>query len=85
MNHPGEIATLAAMAKPTVALVNNAQREHLEFMHTVRAVALENGSVITPMGHRRGRVPRDDDHADVWATLAGARRKVTFAMDGGKP
>ena len=36
MNHPGEIAGLAAMAQPTVALVNNAQREHLEFMQTVR-------------------------------------------------
>ncbi len=83
MNHPGEIATLAAMAKPTVALVNNAQREHMEFMHTVRAVALENGSVITPMGPQGVAVfPRDDDHADVWATLAGSRRKVTFAMDG---
>ena len=83
MNHPGEIATLAAMAKPTVALVNNAQREHLEFMHTVRAVALENGSVITPVGpHGVAVYPRDDAHADVWATLAGARRKVTFAMDG---
>ena len=32
MNHPGEIASLARMAAPTVALVNNAQREHLEFM-----------------------------------------------------
>lgn len=83
MNHPGEIATLAAMVKPTVALVNNAQREHLEFMHTVRAVALENGSVITPMdAHGVVVFPRDDDHADVWAALAGARRKVTFAMDG---
>ena len=28
MNHPGEIAELSAIAKPTVALVNNAQREH---------------------------------------------------------
>lgn len=83
MNHPGEIAALAAMAKPTVALVNNAQREHLEFMHTVRAVALENGSVITPVGpHGVAVFPRDDAHADVWALLAGARRKVTFAMDG---
>lgn len=82
MNHPGEIAHLAAMVQPTVALVNNAQREHLEFMHTVRAVALENGSVITAMG-RQGVVvfPRDDEHTDVWAVLAGARPHVTFAMD----
>ncbi len=35
------------MTKPTVALVNNAQREHLEFMATVEAVAHENGC-----GHR---------------------------------
>lgn len=83
MNHPGEISTLARMAKPTVAVVNNAQREHLEFMQTVRAVALENGSVITPMGPQGVVVyPRDDDHAEVWSTLAGARPQVTFAMDG---
>ncbi|MEN9889358.1 MAG: UDP-N-acetylmuramoyl-tripeptide--D-alanyl-D-alanine ligase, partial [Pseudomonadota bacterium] len=43
MNHPGEIAQLARLAQPTVALVNNAQREHQEFMHTVQAVAEENG------------------------------------------
>ncbi|HTH09142.1 MAG TPA: Mur ligase family protein, partial [Acidovorax sp.] len=49
MNHPGEIAQLAAMAQPTVALVNNAQREHLEFMHTVEAVARENGSVFASL------------------------------------
>ena len=28
MNHPGEIAWLARIAAPTIALVNNAQREH---------------------------------------------------------
>jgi UDP-N-acetylmuramoyl-tripeptide--D-alanyl-D-alanine ligase len=49
MNHPDEIALLAAMAQPTVALVNNAQREHLEFMHTVEAVARENGTVFASL------------------------------------
>ena len=49
MNHAGEIAHLAAMTRPTVALVNNAQREHLEFMETVQAVALENGSVLASL------------------------------------
>ena len=82
MNHPGEIATLAAMVRPTVALVNNAQREHLEFMHTVRAVALENGSVITPVGHDGVAVfPSDDEFTPIWQALAGTRRAVTFAMD----
>ncbi|MEO5697361.1 MAG: Mur ligase family protein, partial [Burkholderiaceae bacterium] len=50
MNHPGEIAQLAALAAPTVALVNNAQREHQEFMASVEAVARENGAVIAALG-----------------------------------
>ncbi len=82
MNHPGEIAALAAMARPTVALVNNAQREHLEFMHTVRAVAEENGTVIAALRPDGVAVfPRDDDYSAVWAGLAGGRRSATFALD----
>ncbi len=81
MNHPGEIATLAAMVQPTVALVNNAQREHLEFMHTVQAVAEENGNVIAALGpHGVAVFPRDDDYTTVWQKLAGARRAATFAL-----
>ena len=82
MNHPGEIARLAAMASPTVALVNNAQREHLEFMASVEAVARENGAAIEALGAAGTAVfPADDAHAAVWRTLVGARRTITFALD----
>ena len=84
MNHPGEIALLASIAKPTVALVNNAQREHQEFMASVEAVARENGSVIEALGPSGVAVfPADDDYAALWHGLAGSRPTLTFALQGG--
>ena len=83
MNHPGEIATLAAMAQPTVALVNNAQREHLEFMHTVEAVARENGSVFASLPADGVAVfPAADEYTGLWRTLAQGRRCLTFGAGG---
>ncbi|MEO7152503.1 MAG: UDP-N-acetylmuramoyl-tripeptide--D-alanyl-D-alanine ligase [Burkholderiaceae bacterium] len=82
MNHPGEIAQLAALAAPTVALVNNAQREHQEFMASVEAVARENGSVIDALGADGVAVfPSDDAHVGIWRELAGTRRVVSFGLD----
>jgi UDP-N-acetylmuramoyl-tripeptide--D-alanyl-D-alanine ligase len=83
MNHPGEIARLADIAAPTVALVNNAQREHQEFMDGVEAVARENGSVLAALPAEGTAVyPADDPHAPLWRSLAGSRRQITFALDG---
>ena len=83
MNHPGEIAQLAAITAPTVALVNNAQREHQEFMASVEAVARENGSVIEALGPSGVAVfPADDAHAPLWHALAGKRPTITFALQG---
>jgi len=76
MNHPGETATLAAIARPTIALVNNAQREHQEFMKSVAEVAAEHAAL--PASLPRDGVAiinADDDHAVVWreaAARAGA-------------
>ena len=85
MNHPGEIAQLAAIAKPTVALVNNAQREHLEFMATVEAVARENGSVIASLpAHGVAVFPLRDEHTPLWQALAGSRAKLTFGIAPGQ-
>lgn len=83
MNHPGEIAYLAQLTQATVAVVNNAQREHLEFMHTVEAVAQENGTVIEALPQNGVAVfPGDDAYAPLWRSLAGMRRCITFAMVG---
>jgi UDP-N-acetylmuramoyl-tripeptide--D-alanyl-D-alanine ligase len=83
MNHPGEIAALAAMTAPSVALVNNAQREHQEFMASVEAVARENGTVIDALGPNGVAVyPADDAHAPIWHELAGSRPQLTFALQG---
>ncbi len=83
MNHPGEIAYLSELARPSVALVNNAQREHLEFMATVEAVALENGSVFQSLDAAGTAVfPADDDYTPLWRKLVGARKVLTFALAG---
>jgi len=83
MNHPGEIAYLADLASPAVALVNNAQREHLEFMGTVETVARENGAVIGALGAQGVAVfPADEVYTALWRSFAGARASLTFAMTG---
>jgi len=80
MNHPGEIAELALLAQPTVALVNNAQREHQEFMASVEAVALENGQVIQALAADGVAVfPSDDTYTPLWRKLAAQRRVLTFS------
>ncbi|KVN14430.1 MULTISPECIES: UDP-N-acetylmuramoyl-tripeptide--D-alanyl-D-alanine ligase [unclassified Burkholderia] len=83
MNHPGETDTLAKIAAPTVALVNNAQREHQEFMATVEAVALEHAAVIHALGPDGVAVfPADDEYAGIWRVAATGNRIVDFALHG---
>jgi len=84
MNHPGEIAQLAAMAAPTVALVTNAQREHQEFMHTVEAVAQENGAAIAALPDDGVAVyPGDEPYSAIWDALAEPRRVLRFGLQPG--
>jgi UDP-N-acetylmuramoyl-tripeptide--D-alanyl-D-alanine ligase len=81
MNHPGEIAGLADMAQPRVTLVNNAQREHQEFMDGVAATAHENGAAIAALPADGIAVfPADDACAPIWRALAGQRRVIDFAL-----
>jgi UDP-N-acetylmuramoyl-tripeptide--D-alanyl-D-alanine ligase len=84
MNHPGEITGLSGIAQPTVALVNNAQREHQEFMESVEAVAKENGAVILSLPPDGVAVfPADDEFTPLWHGYAGQRKVMTFGLAGG--
>jgi UDP-N-acetylmuramoyl-tripeptide--D-alanyl-D-alanine ligase len=85
MNHRGETRELAALAQPTIAIVNNAQREHQEFMTSVDEVAIEHADAVLAL--RAGGVAvlnADDAHVDPWrdaARRAGASI-ATFALAG---
>ena len=82
MNHPGETALLGKIAEPTVAVVNNAQREHQEFMATVEAVALEHASVIHSLSPAGVAVfPADDAYASIWRVAATGNRIIDFALN----
>lgn len=81
MNHPGEIGVLGSVTLPTVALVNNAQREHQEFMVSVEAVALENATVFDSLMPGGTKVfPADDAFTSLWADLAGQHVSSTFGL-----
>jgi UDP-N-acetylmuramoyl-tripeptide--D-alanyl-D-alanine ligase len=82
MNHPGEIAYLAPIGAPTVALVTNAQRAHLEGMGDLDEVAREKGSLFAGLPPNGIAVVNADDcYAGLWREMAGAHTVRSFAID----
>ncbi|MDH4394668.1 MAG: UDP-N-acetylmuramoyl-tripeptide--D-alanyl-D-alanine ligase [Limnobacter sp.] len=83
MNHPSEIAYLAQLVHPHVAMLTNAQREHQEFMKDVRAVAEENGSVFEFLQPGGVAVfPANTEFDALWVQQAGAAKCVRFGDKG---
>ncbi|KAI5916320.1 UDP-N-acetylmuramoyl-tripeptide--D-alanyl-D-alanine ligase [Thauera sp. 2A1] len=82
MNHPGEIAYLTRLARPTVAIVNNAQRAHLEGVGSLDEVAREKGAIYDGLGAGGvAIVNADEAYADYWRALNAGRAIVTFGID----
>jgi UDP-N-acetylmuramoyl-tripeptide--D-alanyl-D-alanine ligase len=81
MNHPGETAQLAAIAQANIALINNAQREHQEFMATVAAVADEHSEAIRALPNDGIAVfPADSEFTNLWHQAAAGRRVIDFVL-----
>jgi UDP-N-acetylmuramoyl-tripeptide--D-alanyl-D-alanine ligase len=84
MNHVGEVAELADITQPTIAVVTNAQREHQEYLDTVDAVAAENAAVYRALpADGLAVVNADDDHAHVFRGAAAGHRIIDFGLMAG--
>lgn len=81
MNHPGETAELANIAQANIALINNAQREHQEFMTTVAAVAQEHSDAIRALTKDGIAIfPADSEFAGVWLEATAGRKVIDFIL-----
>ncbi|MBE2293801.1 MAG: UDP-N-acetylmuramoyl-tripeptide--D-alanyl-D-alanine ligase [Phycisphaerales bacterium] len=81
-NHHGEIAYLTGLARPDVAIINNAGACHLEGFGDVAGVARGKGEIfqgLNPAGV--AIINRDDLYADYWIGLNPDRRIVDFGLD----
>lgn len=82
MSNAGEIFRLSNIARPTIALVNNAAAAHLEGLGSVAAVAQAKGEIFSGLAQDGVAIINlDDEYSQRWIELAGQRRCLTFALD----
>ncbi|MDD5390544.1 MAG: UDP-N-acetylmuramoyl-tripeptide--D-alanyl-D-alanine ligase [Gallionellaceae bacterium] len=81
MNHSGEIDYMTRLARPDVALVNNALRAHLEGLGSVEAVARAKGEIYAGLKEDGiAIINADDPHAELWRGLAGEHKVLSFGF-----
>jgi len=74
MNHRGEIAPLAAIAQPDVAVVTNIGVAHIEHLKTREEICAEKGDLIAALDSNGTAIfPDCDDFADALSARAAGR------------
>ena len=82
MNHPKEIDYLTRIARPEVAIVNNATGAHLQGLGSVEGVARAKGEIFAGLASGGTAVINaDDTHAALWRALADKHRVFDFALE----
>ena len=81
MNHTGEISYLSNIAKPTVALINNAGNAHIGELGSFEAIAKAKGEIFEGLVEDGTAVINADDvFAPLWLSLAGKHKVTTFGL-----
>ena len=82
MNHLGEISYLSSLARPTVALINNAGTAHIGELGSVDAIARAKAEIFEGLDTAGTAILNSDDaFADYWRTRVRGRRVVDFGLD----
>lgn len=82
MNHTGELSYLTHLAKPNVALVNNAGTAHIGELGSVEAIAKAKGEIFEGLAEDgMAIINADDVFADLWKTLAEKYKQMTFGLN----
>ena len=80
-NHFGEIAALTRIARPTVALINNAAAAHLEGLRDVEGVSRAKGEIFQGLSaDGTGIINADDTYAAYWESLVIPRKTIHFSI-----
>jgi UDP-N-acetylmuramoyl-tripeptide--D-alanyl-D-alanine ligase len=79
-NHPGEVAALADISRPDIAVITNAGAEHLEGLGDLDGVRRENASIITGMNADGLLVVNGDDSALLDAISSHVGQTITFGF-----
>jgi UDP-N-acetylmuramoyl-tripeptide--D-alanyl-D-alanine ligase len=81
-NHAHEIDYLTRIARPDVAIVNNAGPAHLQGFGSVENVASAKAEIFNGLGEQGVAVINlDDDFASMWLTVCKHRKVISFAYD----
>ncbi|MDX1656843.1 MAG: UDP-N-acetylmuramoyl-tripeptide--D-alanyl-D-alanine ligase, partial [Candidatus Competibacteraceae bacterium] len=82
-NHAGEIAYLTRLARPDVALLNNAGPAHLEGFGSLEGVARAKGEIFLNLKPDGVAVINGDDPFNpLWREYAAPRQVVDFSLGG---
>jgi UDP-N-acetylmuramoyl-tripeptide--D-alanyl-D-alanine ligase len=82
MNHRGEIARLAAIARPDVALVTNVGVAHIEFLGSREEIAREKGDLYAALSADGAAIANQDDELAAAQAKRSAGRIIGFSVDG---